>query len=256
MNNIILSKNKTIKSTELVEIINQFRKLESEATGKEYKELSHYDFYKKITRELNILKTLGIADGNISVSEYKDRTGRTLPCYELTKDGMLQMLNSESALVRYKTIKYIDELEEQIKEPIRSIGIIDEIKTFGAVADLLNMNDNSKLLGVHKIYEEHNLSTACLPQYTQSRGILKSATELLKDNDINISTIKFNSLLVRKGILKELTRESSKGKPKKFKSIVNTYYGENQVNPKSPKETQPMYYEDKFKELLKEIDLI
>lgn len=83
MNNIILSKNKTIKSTELVEIINQFRKLESEATGKEYKELSHYDFYKKITKEIKILKTLGISDGNISESKYTNERNKIYDCYEL-----------------------------------------------------------------------------------------------------------------------------------------------------------------------------
>lgn len=130
------------------------------------------------------------------------------------------------------------------------IGLID------ILANSLNINNNSKLILISKSFENNGINTNLLPSYTKSEGVLKSATELLKDNDINISTIKFNSLLVRKGILKELTRESSKGKPKKFKSIVNTYYGENQVNPKSPKETQPLYYEDKFKELLKEINII
>ena len=38
---------------------------------------------------------------------------------------------------------------------------------------------------------------------------------------------------------------------KKFKTIVNTEYGKNLINPKNPKEVQPHYYEDKFSELLK-----
>ena len=33
-----------IKSTELVDIINDFRKVESETTGRTYIELAHYDF--------------------------------------------------------------------------------------------------------------------------------------------------------------------------------------------------------------------
>ena len=61
--NIKLSDKGTIKSTELVEIINCFRQIEGG------KELQHYDFIKKIRKELKILKNLGLnTEGNISVS--------------------------------------------------------------------------------------------------------------------------------------------------------------------------------------------
>ncbi len=105
-----------IKSTELVDIINDFRKVESETTGRTYIELAHYDFYKKIKREVAILKSLCLGgDGNISESTYVNSQNKVQPCFELNRDGMLQMLNSESALVRYKTIEYINKLEEQVK---------------------------------------------------------------------------------------------------------------------------------------------
>lgn len=112
-----LADNKELKitSVDLVDIINQFRQLESQATKKEYKELAHYDFYKKINKEIEILNSLGIGDGNISESSYTNSQNKEQPCYELTRDGMLQMLNSESALVRYKTIEYINKLEDNIK---------------------------------------------------------------------------------------------------------------------------------------------
>ena len=41
-----------------------------------------------------------------------------------------------------------------------------------------------------------------------------------------------------------------KNKVKKFKNLIDTTWGENEINPKNSKETQPLYYEDKFKELL------
>ena len=105
-----------IKSTELVDIINDFRKVEAEAIGKTYTELAHYDFYKKIKKELDTLKFVGVSnDGNISEITYLDSKNRIQPCFELNRDGMLQMLNSESALVRYKTIEYINKLEGQLK---------------------------------------------------------------------------------------------------------------------------------------------
>ena len=61
--NIKLSDKGTIKSTELVEIINSFRELEGKS------ELQHYDFMKKIRKEIETLKTLGlIGTGNFSLS--------------------------------------------------------------------------------------------------------------------------------------------------------------------------------------------
>lgn len=108
--NIKLSDKGTIKSTELVEIINSFRELE----GK--KNLFHNDFMKRIRKEIEVLELLSIStEGKISLSEYKDTTGKSNPCFELNRDGMLQMLNSESALVRFKTIEYIGKLEKQVQ---------------------------------------------------------------------------------------------------------------------------------------------
>lgn len=85
-----------IKSTELVDIINDFRKVESETTNSKYVELKHNDFLKKIRTELEILNSLGVKDeGNFSLISYTDSQNRVKPCFELNRDGMLQMLNSE-----------------------------------------------------------------------------------------------------------------------------------------------------------------
>ncbi len=56
-----------------------------------------------------------IGERNISQSLYIDSQNKKQPCYLLNRDGMLQMLNSESALVRYKTIEYINKLEDKLK---------------------------------------------------------------------------------------------------------------------------------------------
>ncbi|MGL5647129.1 MAG: hypothetical protein ACRDDY_04705 [Clostridium sp.] len=102
-----------ITSIELVELINNFRDLEGNR-----KVLEHRDFMKKIRKELDALELLGLDNGgNISSVEYTDKKGESRPCFSLNRDGMLQMLNSESTLVRYKTIEYINTLEQKIKEP-------------------------------------------------------------------------------------------------------------------------------------------
>lgn len=66
------NKNETIKSNELVEIINQFRQLEG---GKA--ELQHSDFMKKIRKEVEMLELLGlIVQGNFSSAKYYDEQAR------------------------------------------------------------------------------------------------------------------------------------------------------------------------------------
>lgn len=104
----------TIKSTDLVGIINQFREVEGNR-----KELLHKTFIEKIRKELEVLESLGFrGQQNILPSSYINSQNKKQPCFELNRDGMLQMLNSESVLVRFKTIEYISKLEKQIKEII------------------------------------------------------------------------------------------------------------------------------------------
>lgn len=173
---------------------------------------------------------------------------------DMAKEISMIQRNEKGKQVR----KYFIETEKKLKEATTKDKYISEIDVAKAEMDLLeitskvlNLNDSSKLAIATNIYENHNIPTNQLPTYTQSKGRIRPISELLKKYYINMSAISFNKKLLEKGILKECTRKSSKGKEKKFKMLVNTEWGENLVNPKSPKETQPMYYEDKFEELIK-----
>lgn len=56
-----ITENGTILSTNLVTIINEFRKIESEANEeKKYTELKHKSLMEKIHKEVEVLKTLGL----------------------------------------------------------------------------------------------------------------------------------------------------------------------------------------------------
>ena len=140
MRELMLTSNKEVRvaSVELVEIINEFRRLESETIGKDFKELLHKNLLSKIKTEVETLEKLGITnEGNISLVSYKDNKGEERPCYSFNRDGMLQMLNSESALVRYKTIEYIDKLEEENKKLKDEMGeLLKEIYNGGQGAVL------------------------------------------------------------------------------------------------------------------------
>ena len=138
--------------------------------------------------------------------------------------------------VFHQSVRKVIENRNAPKQPT----ISDKMKVATWLIKTLNLNDTCKLI----------------PDYTPSHGILKSATELLKEAGLSISAQAFNQRAIQKGILCDMKRKSSKGKDKHFKSITESglAYGENQVNPNNTKETQPLWYKEKFNELLMLLD--
>jgi len=80
-----------------------------------------------------------------------------------------------------------------------------------------------------------------------------SMTNLLKQNNSEISVVKANKILVAIELLEEKERPSSKyaDKIKKYKALTpkGLVYGINKENPSSPGQTTPHYYVEKFDEL-------
>ena len=129
----------TILSTNLVTIINEFRKVESETNEeKRFIELKHKSLMEKIRKEDETLKTLGLNnEQNFLLVEYIDKKGEKRPCYELNRDGMIIILNSESAIVRYYTMEYIKKLEEKLKQATKEIKHYEKKKIFNDESPLL-----------------------------------------------------------------------------------------------------------------------
>lgn len=108
------NKQVTITSVQLVELINQFRQEEGNRA-----ELQHKDLLKSIRNEIETLEKAGIVgEGNFSPSSYINQQNKSQPCYSMNKAGVLQMLNKESAVVRYKTVQYIEKLERKTKHQL------------------------------------------------------------------------------------------------------------------------------------------
>ena len=119
------------------------------------------------------------------------------------------------------------------KIPLTPSTVCASLEWVKGVSEILNLNDSSKLALLGKVAQPLGLPT---PDYTSSHGILKSATELLKENGVNISVQDFNRLLVEKGYLVTLTRKSTSGKEKQFKSITDKglTYGKIRSTPRIP----------------------
>lgn len=84
---------------------------------------------------------------------------------------------------------------------------------------------------------------------------VESLTKLLKEHNVPLSAVKANKLLLKIGLMKEATRESSTrpGVIKKYKVLAEKGldFGVNEENAQSPDQTSPYYYKDSFPELAK-----
>ena len=113
MNSLVVSEKEGIRvtSVELVDLINRFRKEEGNETEKR-----HSDLLASIKVETDALERVGIGQRNFSLTSYVDKQNKKRPCYSMNKAGALQLLNKESAVVRYKTAQHIEKLEKQVNK--------------------------------------------------------------------------------------------------------------------------------------------
>lgn len=146
--------------------------------------------------------------------------------------------------VFHKTTETAKQLNHPTPTKVRA-----SIEWVKGMKDLLNLNDSSVLAMIKRVGDPLGLPT---PDYVPSQGVLLSATELLRRSGNQMSVRDFNLKMIEKGMLVEKERPSSSKGVKRFKLITGKGldYGENQVNPSNPKEPQPLYYEDRFNELL------
>ena len=202
-----------------------------------------------------------ISGGNFSLTSYADEQGKERPCYELTKTECLYIATKFNDEARAKLVLRWEELESGKAEPMvkaqavtkaqaqTQLTLSDRLAWIKEVKTLLNLNDASTLVMLQKVGEPLGLP---LPDYTPSKGVLHSATYLLRANNSPLTINKFNQLMLEQGLLVNVSHPSGYGGFRTFKSIVGDglNYGENQVCPQYPNGTQPLYYADRFSELL------
>lgn len=174
--------------------------------------------------------------------------GRPTSDYALSIDAAKEISMMSQCEKGKLARRYFIECEKKLIRSNTSSLLEDRLKAATWVVGFLNMNEASKLQLAKAVLAPLGLPS---PDYVSSKGVMHSATELLKRFDVKISILKFNQKMVELGFLKEETRQG-KSKLHKFKVITakGKEYGENQVSPKNQSETQPRWYDDKFEELL------
>lgn len=119
--------------------------------------------------------------------------------------------------------------------------------------EMLNTTEASTVKMLKDFNTSMGLSTAYLPDYVDEEAG-KSATELLKQFNVPMNVRQFNKLMLENGLIEEKTRRSTnKAGFKKYKKLTDKAlkYGKNKMSTAgTEKETQPLYYEDTFMELI------
>lgn len=127
MNNLEIVNNEELRitSVELVDKINEFREMEGTKA-----KLRHDSLMTKIRKEQEVLELAGLGgQQNILESSYINSQNKNQPCYKLNQDAVMNLLMSESVVVRARVIKYVRELENQLKDLIiPSYQIADPVK--------------------------------------------------------------------------------------------------------------------------------
>lgn len=214
--------------------------------------------HKDVMRSIRNMEDawLKVAGRNFALSNYRDSTGRILPCYSLTKEECLFVSAKFNDEVRAKLVLRWKDLEIKHREQAHAEQVQPQqsfLQEKLVVADwkmkTLRYSDVAKLQLVSSIVQPYGLP---VPEYVSApNGAKHSASELLKTHNIDMSAIKFNKLAMAAGLL-ELRERKGHTKIHKFYSITDkgSAFGENDVNMNNPNQTQPHWYDNKFAEVL------
>ncbi|MEB0311539.1 Rha family transcriptional regulator [Pseudomonas sp. 10B1] len=195
---------------------------------------------------------------------YLDGRNREQLQYLLDREYTDCLLTGYSAPMRMKVVRRWHELEGQgaARQSVIANGtkVIGELAILECFTRLLKPAPSSQVMMLNQIAVNNGLDPKFLPGYAIDAAPdaigggsmpTKSATALLKDNDIRVSPAAFNKALGAAGFLKVMQRKNSKQEMIDFWSITEKglRFGKNLTSPQSPRETQPHWYVDRFLEL-------
>ena len=109
---------------------------------------------------------------------------------------------------------------------------------------------------ITKIAEKFDIPTDALPSGVNAgteAPTLHAAKDLLKENNIPLTSVAFNRILMKKGVIHEATRPSrDKNKPWKWKVLNKGFegFGQNIQDQNFQSQTQIKWYDNRFRALL------
>ena len=177
----------------------------------------------------------------------------------LTEDGLYEVLmQSRKPIAKQfkkgvkdilKTIRRTGEFNAHPNQSASQPTLSDKIQAANFLADFLNLNGASKLAIAKSIADPLGLPT---PDYVMDEKTVHAAKDLLATHNVKMSSAEFNKILVSKGIVERMTRPGKGGKTHSWVVIPEKYgkFGQNARNPHAQNQTQALWYDNKFSELL------
>lgn len=173
--------------------VTQMTSLEvAEITGKEHKSV-----LRDIRDEIEKLETQGIFTEHIFVlSEYHDKTGRTLPMYILTREGVLQLSARYDAVVRFKLI-------EKVSQPAKVLSPVQQLLAQAQMLVEMDSRVGAVEQGVRRLeyncrrtITSHQLTVIAYanmkgirPEDYNSSVVGRKATKLCKERNVLIGKV-------------------------------------------------------------------
>lgn len=173
--------------------VTQMTSLEvAEVTGKR-----HADIMRDIRDEIEKIESQGFSTERIfALSEYQDRTGRTLPMYVLTREGVLQLAARYDAVVRFKLI-------EKVSQPIKPLSPVQQLLAQAQILVEMDSRVEAVEQGVRRL--EHNCRRTITSNqltviaYANMKGIRpdeynssvvgRKATKLCKERNVLVGKV-------------------------------------------------------------------
>lgn len=217
--------------------------------------------YFLVPRESEFARTLSTSK---EVSVQALNASKNIPIF--TESGYLMMTkpmqDELSWQVQRQLVKgyfKLQEIKQKVEEEFSDIEnnksqppILNTMNVVKFIADDLRVSKVSRIKMYRQACENEGIKSNFLPTYTDDE-VAKSATELLKKHNINLTAKKFNQLMIQNGLMIEESRGNSRGGTKKYKSLTDEglKYGINKVSSYgTEKETLPLYHESTFTELV------
>ncbi|MFP1749199.1 Rha family transcriptional regulator [Lonsdalea quercina] len=163
----------TMSSVEMVEYINDDRKSKAEAAGlkfpcKRFTKIQHKHILAKTP------KVLGEEHSAKFLAEYKDSTGRELPCYQYPKREACLMAMSYSYELQAQVFDHMTALEGA-----KDINLLD----FSGLADMAIGEMTNRVASAEKFsFEEHGQTgSALMTRRKKEKKAIRKAEQLVRD---------------------------------------------------------------------------
>ena len=200
---------------------------------------------------------------------YIDAQGKPRDQYRLDFNTTMTLLTGYRADLRMKVIVRWQELEAAAASTSQQVSIQSdaytlpyqptlEIQVLELTMRRLRVSETSMIRMIAAFCKSNNINSDFLPEYV-NEPLVRAITPLLKEMGSDLSSKvarTVNPALEAMGILVHLSRNSKSKGIKKFWSLTEEglKYGRNETSPSDPRETQPLFFVDRFPELLARLE--